>query len=57
MIKNKEKIKWGIYSVCVLLFSMLFLIKINKELILNRTSAEIIPNKLINEINSSESIE
>ena len=57
MRKNKEKVNWGIYTVCVLLLSMLFLIKINKESILNRTSAEIIPNKLINEINSSESIE
>ena len=57
MRKNKEKVNWGIYTVCVLLLSMLFLIKINKESILNRTSAEIIPNKLINEINSNESIE
>ena len=42
MRKNKEKVNWGIYTVCVLLLSMLFLIKINKESILNRTSAEII---------------
>ena len=38
MIKGKEKIKWSIYTLCVLIVSILFLIKINKESTLNRTS-------------------
>lgn len=57
MIKGKEKIKWSIYTLCVLIVSILFLIKINKESTLNRTSKEIVSNKIINVASSNEVIE